>query len=328
MIIYQWLKTVGFLILWSMTSVMAASAQTNVALVIGNSAYQSAKPLTTTVADAAAVADTMRGAGYDVTLLKDVRRSDLGQVMRDFLDKVAAGGSKAVAFVYYAGYAAQSGSDNYLVPIDADIKDARDVVPQALRLGDLVDALAQTPAAARVIVLDSSYDHGFGRGTAQPVPSGLAAVEAPSGMTIASAAGPREVVAEQSGTHSRYSRTLVNLMRQRGLELDKVFKGARYQVNQETAGKQTPWISTALMTDVTLFPVTATAPGAAPSRVAAPPTKAEPTKKKEQRRHVERRQRERTTSRSAPAASGGQTPRLPPAIIGIGGGGISIGIGQ
>ena len=154
------------------------------------------------------------------------------------------------------------------------------MVPQSLRLGDLVDALAQTSAAARIVVLDSSYDHRFGRGTAQPVLPGLAAVEAPSGMTIASAAAPGEIAAEASGTYSLYPRTLVNLMRQRGLELDKVFKGARYQVNQETAGKQTPWISTALMTDVTLFPVTATAPVSPPSQVAAPPAKAEPTKKR------------------------------------------------
>jgi uncharacterized caspase-like protein len=328
MIIYQWLKTFGFLVPWLMTAVMAASAQTNVALVIGNSAYQSTKPLTTTIADATAVADTMRGAGYDVTLLNNVRLSNLGQIMRDFLDKVAARDGKAVAFFYYAGYAARSGSDNYLVPVDADIKGAGDVLTQALRLGDLIDALAQTPAAARIVALDSSYDHGFGRSMAQPVPPGLAPMEAPSGMTIASAAAPGEVAAEGSGIYSLYTRTLVNLMRQRGLELDKVFKGARYQVSQATAGKQTPWMSTALMVDVTLFPISATAPAAAPPQAAAPPAKAEPAKKKEQRRQVERRRRERAAGGPAPVATGAQTPQLPPATIGIGGGGISIGIGR
>ena len=74
----------------------AASAQSHVALVVGNSTYQAAPApapaLATAAVDAEIVAETLRGAGYDVTELHDLHKADIGQAMRDFLDKAAAAG--------------------------------------------------------------------------------------------------------------------------------------------------------------------------------------------------------------------------------------------
>ena len=256
--------------LLSLCSVVAATAQSRIALIIGNSAYRSTTPLATTIADASIVAETMRAAGYDVTELHDVRQADVGLAMRDFLDKVAAAGPDAVAFVYYAGQAAQSGGENYLVPVDAAIVGAAEVPLQSLRLVDLLNELANLPAAARIIVLDASRDHGYGRGTAQPVPPGLAIMETPPGMMIAFAAAPGTIVVPgDAGPHSLYTSTLVTLMRQGGLDLDQIFKATRLQVNRATGGKQTPWTAAGLLVDVTLFPappqaVPPPAPGAPP----------------------------------------------------------------
>ena len=300
-------------------AITAASAQTNVALVIGNSAYQYARPLQTTIADASAVAETLRAAGYDVTALNDVRQSNIGQVMRNFLDKVTAAGSNSVAFFYFAGYAAQSNGENYLIPVDAPITGAGDVASQSLRLGDLVEALAKTPAAARIIVLDASRDHGFGRGTAEAVPPGLAIMEAPAGVAIASAASPREVAVEGTGAYSVYTHALVTSMRQRGLELDQIFKATRYQVNQATGGKQTSWTSSALMVDITLF----AAPAATPQR-----QEAERPQPKEKEGRAERPHRKQAVRAARPPAQSEPKPATPPVTFGIGGGGIGIGIGR
>jgi len=308
-----------------------AFAQPNVALVIGNSRYQSGQPLRTTIADAGAVAETMRAAGYDVIAANDVRQADIGSLMRSFLDKLAAAGGNAVGFFYYAGYAAQANGENYLIPVDASIAGAANIPGQALRLGELIDALSATPAAARVLVLDASYPHGFGAGSGQPVPPGLALMAAPAGVMIASAAAPGEVSAEGTGTYSLFTFTAVSLMRQPGLDLDRVFKTARVQVNQATAGRQTPWMASALMTDVTLFAAPATAPAAAAPPVAAP--KAEEAKQPAKK--VKERRAEPVRSRRAVGAGSGGAAAPPasavpsiPLSIGIGGGGLSIGVGQ
>jgi uncharacterized caspase-like protein len=334
----------------------SASAQSNVALVIGNSHYQHAAPLPTTAADAAVIAETLRAAGYDVTPANDVRQSDFSLLLRIFLGKLAAGGNNATGFFYYAGYAAQSDGQNYLVPVDASITNAGDVASQAFRLGELVDAFAGTPAGARIVVLDASYAHGFGSGGAQPVPPGLAPMSAPAGMMIASAAGPGEVAGVASG-NSLFTHMVSRLARLPGLGLDRVFMTVSGRVNQATNGGQTPWMTSALTTDVTLFampqpaapaaapaPAAATAPAPAvataptPAVVSAPaaPPQAEeakqPTKKEKQ--HAAERSRPRKAARTGPAESAPDAP--PPSIplsIGIGGvgigiGGIGIGIGR
>ena len=105
-------KITGFMALFLVWAGTLASAQTNVALVIGNSAYQ--RPLPTSIADASAMAETMRGAGFDVTELRDIHRRDGGEIMNNFLNKIAGAEGKVTAFFYYTGYAAQVAGDDYL----------------------------------------------------------------------------------------------------------------------------------------------------------------------------------------------------------------------
>jgi uncharacterized caspase-like protein len=250
----------------------AAAAQSRVALVIGNGAYTAAPPLSTSVADAGLVAETLRAAGYDVTQLADVRAADIGQAMRGFLDKVAAAGPDGVAFFYYAGHGAQSGGENYLVPVDAKIAGDEDVAYEAFRLGDLVAELAQLPAAARIVILDAAHDHGFGRGTPRPVPPGLAMMDVPEGMQVAFNAAPGAVAPPAEGANSLYTTALVTLMRQPGLDMEQIVKGARLEVNQASAGAQVPWTVSSLGVDLRLFEAAAATPvpDALPP-VAAPP---------------------------------------------------------
>jgi len=253
-----------------------------VALVIGNAAYQGANGIATAEGDATIVADTMRTAGYDVTEVHDLATADFGQAIRTFLDKVYAAGPEAVAFVYFDGYGAQFDGENYLVPVDAKIGRYADVPAQAFRVNDLLRELAELPAAARIIVLDASRDHGFGRDTNEAVPPGLAMMDAPAGMLIAFAAAPGAVSGEIDGPYSLYTGTLVTLMRQPGLEIEQIFKATRLQVNKVSTGAQTPWSSSTLAVGLKLFDAPgdsapapqAAAPAAPSASPAAPPAPA------------------------------------------------------
>jgi len=240
--------------------VTAAFAQSRNALVIGNSAYQSAPPLKTPSTDAAVVTETLRAAGYDVTDLRDVKQADIGQIMRDFLDKAAEAGPDGAAFVYYSGYAAQSGGENYLVPIDAVINNDGDVADEAFRLNDLIGELAKTPLAARVVVLDASRDHKFGAASGKPVAKGLAMGDTTPELLLAFAAAPGAIAIDGDGDYSIYTGALVTLMRQPGLTLEQILKAVRLQINQTTGGVQTPWMAGDLSVDVSLFAATPSAP--------------------------------------------------------------------
>jgi len=251
------------------TLAAGAFAQSRVALVIGNSAYQHAPRLPTVAADAALVAETMRAAGYEVIEANDVPLADIGLLMREFLDKLAAAGPQAVAFVYFSGYAAQAQGENFLVPVDANIDSAADVPLQALRLSELERELSALPLAARIIVLDAARDHGFGRGGPQPVASGLALMAVPEGTLIATSAAPGAVAIDGEGPNSIYATALVTFMRQPGLEMEQVFKATRLQVNRVTDGRQTPWMASNLGVELRLFEAPAAEPP--PATVAGVP---------------------------------------------------------
>ena len=257
----------------AMLSVMPASAQSRLALVIGNSAYTGAPPLPTTVADATSIMETLKAAGYDVTGLSDLNKDLLVPTFRDFIAKVAAAGPDAVVFIYYAGHGAQLNADDYLIPTDAQINTPDDLVSQALPLSALIGELAKTPSAARIIVLDASRDAGFGKQAGAALPPGLALVGAPAGFLVAYAAAPNEVEIDGPGPNSPFAAALATLMRQPGLDIEQIFKGVRLQVNQASKGTQTPWMTSALSAEVKLFDAPAAPnPGLNANAQAAPKT--------------------------------------------------------
>lgn len=230
-----------------------ALAQSRNALVIGNGAYQSAPALKTPATDAAIVAETLQAAGYDVTQLHDVLQADIGQAMRDFLDKIAAGEPGGVAFFYYSGHAARSKGENFLIPVDAVIGNENEIDGEAFRLKDLTEELAKLPLSARIIVLDASRDHQIGGAAGKPAARGLATTAVLPGMLIAFAATPGAIAVDGDADYSLYTGTLVTQMRQPGLNLERMLRNTRSEVNKATSGRQMPWTRSALPSELRLF---------------------------------------------------------------------------
>src|SRR5438874_2481727 len=115
-----------------------ALAQSRMALVIGNSAYQSVTALTNPSHDAQAVAQVLNSAGFDVVLGLDLTQAGMVQTIQDFANSVAAKGSDNVALIFYAGHGLQIDGENFLVPIDATIQQMGDVAANTLALADLM----------------------------------------------------------------------------------------------------------------------------------------------------------------------------------------------
>ena len=67
-------------------------ADQRVALVIGNSDYQTAPRLANPGNDAQSVAQLLNSAGFEVTQATDLTRSDMVRAVQNFSDKVAARG--------------------------------------------------------------------------------------------------------------------------------------------------------------------------------------------------------------------------------------------
>jgi Caspase domain len=238
-------------------------AEQRVALVIGNSNYQSAPPLANPNNDARSVAQLLNTAGFEVTVATDQTRTDMVRGLQDFSNKVAARGPNTVAMIYYAGHGVQLAGENYLVPIDARIAAPSDLPDNTVRLVDVMGTLETIPSRMRIVVLDACRNNPFPN--VDDAGRGLAIVDAPSGSIVGYSTAPGMEAQDGDGNHSPYTSAFLHQAREPNLPIEQLFKRVRLEVNNTTAGKQTPWESSSLTSDFFFFGDTAMASARAPA---------------------------------------------------------------
>ena len=163
-------------------------AETRVALVIGNGAYQHAPRLPNPLNDATDVAAALKRAGFDTILATDLNKDGMDEATIKF---ARAARSADVAMFYYSGHAMQFGGVNYLAPVDANLHDEADL-RRMMRVDDVVADLSQAKNL-RILVLDSCRDNplaeelkrSIGASRALSLQRGLAKIESPEGMIVA-----------------------------------------------------------------------------------------------------------------------------------------------
>jgi formylglycine-generating enzyme required for sulfatase activity len=236
-----------------------AFAEKRIALVMGNSAYQSVPRLPNPVNDASAMAAMFKSAGFDVVQLKlDLKASDMRRALRDFSDEAR---DADVAIVYFAGHGIEIQSNNYIVPIDAELERDIDAFDEAIPLDRLLSVI-EPAKKLRLIILDACRDNPFGKVTkhvtaSRAVARGLAKVEPDSPNTlIAFAAKAGSTAADGDATkNSPFTAALIKYLPTPGLDLRKAFGFVRDDVMKVTRNRQEPFIYGSLGgEDVALVP--------------------------------------------------------------------------
>lgn len=226
------------------------SAESRVALVIGNGAYRNAVQLPNAARDAEAIAATLKSIGFDVVLGTDLDRERMTQRLSDFASR--ADGAD-VALFYYAGHGIQLDGRNLLVPVDADLKSELDA---KVRTVEVDTVLQNTIADAKVklVLLDACRDNPFAKQIQASAPksrsvtvsTGLAEMRPGSGTLIAFATGPGQVALDGEGSHSPFTRALLDNLTRPDVEIRHTLAYVRAQVVEQTKDKQLPWENTNL----------------------------------------------------------------------------------
>lgn len=236
----------------------AAAAERRIALVIGESAYEG-KPVETAANDAGLIAQTLQTAGFDVSGARDLDETALRGSLRDFLEKARATGPDGVAFVYFAGAAAQLEGDNYLLPVGAPITRDADIPLHGARLSDYLKPLASMGLKTAVIVLDAARALPYPI-EGQPLAGGLALYEPGPSLLLAFNAAPGTIAPPEPGPYGVYAHALTEMIRAGGLPVAQVFDQTRLRVMEATRGAQIPWNSQGFDTPFIFFERTAQAP--------------------------------------------------------------------
>ncbi|WP_292062973.1 caspase family protein [Marivita sp. XM-24bin2] len=124
----DWLKRLGKTLACSASAAClvaagatSAEAQQRIALVIGNSTYESVSALDNPSRDAELIASTLEQIDFQVTLLIDATQIEMKRALSDFGRNLRNGGADTTGLFYYAGHGVQSFGNNYLLPIDASL---------------------------------------------------------------------------------------------------------------------------------------------------------------------------------------------------------------
>ncbi len=230
-------------ILLGLCAPFAASAESRVALVIGNSAYQNVSRLTNPTGDAQAIAATLKGLGFDTLLVVDQDGAGLKQALRSF-------GAKAkgadIAAIYYAGHGMEAGGQNYLVPVDAGLKTEDDIDYELVPL-DLVLRAVSGATRLRLVMLDACRNNPFaaqiaGVGGTRGVGRGFARVEPANNTLVAYAAKAGTTADDGDGAHSPFATALLANLAEPGQEIRLVFGKVRDDVLAATGSVQEPFV--------------------------------------------------------------------------------------
>ena len=222
-----------------------AFAAKRVALVLANSAYQNAPPLTNPVNDGAVIAKTLKDAGFDVVdFRRDLPALETRRALREFAD--AARGAD-IALVYYAGHGIEVEGSNYLIPVDAKLERDTDVFDEALSLDRVLVAI--DPAKQlRLVILDACRDNPFGKNMKRTVATrgigrGLAQVEPTSPNTLIAYSAKAGFTAQDGdGSNSPFTVALSKHLTTPGLDVRRAFGFVRDDVLKTTNNKQEPFV--------------------------------------------------------------------------------------
>ncbi|MFN8830261.1 MAG: caspase family protein [Labrys sp. (in: a-proteobacteria)] len=226
-----------------------ADAAEHAALVIGNAAYQSVTPLANPVNDADDMANALRGLGYATTLVTDGSLDAMNEGLRQFL-RDADGASAAT--IFYAGHGVQVNGKNFLIPVDAVVRDELDLDTKAVSLDKLLDLVDRSGVKVKIVILDACRDNPLARSLVRGAGTrGLARVELPAssakGTLIAFSTAPGSVAQDGTGRNSPFTEALLKSIATPGLDIRAMFGQVRADVDAATQGAQTPWVNEAIV---------------------------------------------------------------------------------
>src|SRR5256885_14411045 len=141
--------------------VAPALAESRLALVIGQSAYRSVPALPNPANDAKAMTQMLTDSGFEVSSATDLSQIQLREKVSEFAGKIAAKGSDTVALVFYAGHGLQIDGENFLVPVDVDVKRESAIPMQAVAVNDILNTLTPVPSKMRFLLFEACRTNTF-----------------------------------------------------------------------------------------------------------------------------------------------------------------------
>jgi hypothetical protein len=257
------LVCVFVLTLVTATGIDRLAAQQNesrIALIIGNAAYTEAAPLKDAVNNAQALTEELRRHGFDADIGENLTKEAMRAALDRFYGKIKSG---STALFFFSGYGVQSDRQNYMIPIDAQIRtDVRrdrdntteirtepDVRRDGYSLESVLAEMNARGARVKIAILDVPRADPFD-GSLPAITGGFGPVDAPRETLVIYASSPGRANAD-GPDQSAFVNQLIKEIRAPGT-IEDAFHRTRRAVAQASGGSQIPWMSSSLTEDFSL----------------------------------------------------------------------------
>jgi len=215
-----------------------------VALVIGNSTYRNVPTLPNPANDGADIAAALTRLGFAVTL---VTNASFDQMRRGLIafGRDAAGADMAA--VFFAGHGMEISGENWLIPVDAELKKDTDAANEAVSLRSVILQVSNTTSLG-LVVLDACRNNPFiakmSRSLAlrAVIGGGLGRIEPIGNVLVAYAARDGTTALDGDGRNSPFTAALLHNIETPGVEVTFMLRNVRDDVMEVTRNEQQPFV--------------------------------------------------------------------------------------
>jgi uncharacterized caspase-like protein len=225
----------------------AAKRAQKIALVIGNGHYPDANaPLTQPINDARALTAALRGNGFDVDVVEDASKDDMGRAIERLKSRIKP---DSVVMLFFGGYGVQVGRESYMIPVDAAIWRESDVRRSGYSVESVLEVMKEQGARAKLVVIDASRRNPYER-RFRAFSHGLAPIAAPDNALILTSATPGKVADDSKSANSVLMSELLANLNAQAAGVEAVFNKTRVAISRASEGEQVPSVSSSLLEDV------------------------------------------------------------------------------
>lgn len=221
--------------------------QRKLALVVGCNQYEFGGSLQNPLNDAIAVKQNLESLGFDVMSAENATLKELKIIIDDFgveLEKYDVG------LFYFAGHGVQVKGLNYLIPVDANLKNERTVEYDCVQVDRILSHMENAKTSVNVLILDACRDNPFERNWGRSLTQrGFAVMDAPKGSLIAYSTSPGKTASDGEGQNGLYTGELISEIKTANLTVTQLFQKVRKAVMEKSNEAQIPWESTSLTAD-------------------------------------------------------------------------------
>jgi hypothetical protein len=207
------------------------------ALLIGNDTYKYADVLKNAREDARAMANELKGFGYDVTLRLDQSQKEMQATLRDFRESIKEGDE---VLFYFSGHAVEIDGKNYLTPIDTIGMNQNQLADDSIDLkSSVLDPFTRKKAKLTLALIDACRNNPFLKTSLTKSvvggSKGLAPTTPATGQLIVYSAGSGQTALDRLGESDNvknglFTRVFLQEMKKVDLPIDRVIKNVRTEV--------------------------------------------------------------------------------------------------